>query len=429
MRIIDIIKDANGNLLRSKLRTALTIIAIFIGAMTLTITNGIGSGISTYIDKQLGNLGAEDVLVVQPKMDNSFGGGPKEYEPGQTSGNVYGGFGPTIPMLSESDIESIASVDGIVSAEPLLGAAPDYVVGPNDKKYQLTVSGFIAGTNLAIDVGSAPDNGSKQNELVLPHDYPSVLGFDSAVDAVGEQVTLAITSASGKQQEVKATIVGVQEQSLVSIGGASINDVLLRNLNAIQTEGQPAGAKDSHMAAIARVAKGTSDSEMQSIKSELAEKEYDAQTFEDQIGLFKQAINAITTVLNIFAAIALVAAGFGIVNTLLMAVQERTKEIGLMKAMGLGRGKIFLLFSVEAILLGFWGSLLGSLAGIGIGLAANQYASETFLKDLPGFNLTAFSPLSVIVIMLIIMTVSFIAGTAPARRASRKDPIEALRYE
>jgi putative ABC transport system permease protein len=100
-----------------------------------------------------------------------------------------------------------------------------------------------------------------------------------------------------------------------------------------------------------------------------------------------------------------------------------------MKAMGLSSRKIFLLFSVEAILLGFWGSLLGSLAGIGIGLAANQYASSTFLKDLPGFNLTAFSPLSVLVIMLIIMAIAFIAGTVPARRASRKNPIEALRYE
>ena len=140
-------------------------------------------------------------------------------------------------------------------------------------------------------------------------------------------------------------------------------------------------------------------------------------------------MGAIIAVLNFFAIIALVAASFGIVNTLLMAVQERTKEIGLMKAMGLGGGKIFLLFSIEAILLGFWGSLLGSLAGIGVGMIANSYASSTFLKDLPGFSLTSFSVLSVAAIMLIIMAIAFIAGTLPARRASRKNPIDALRYE
>lgn len=100
-----------------------------------------------------------------------------------------------------------------------------------------------------------------------------------------------------------------------------------------------------------------------------------------------------------------------------------------MKAMGLGRNKIFMLFSIEAVLLGFWGSLLGSLAGIGIGQVVNRIASDTFLKDLPGFDLTVFSLQSVSVIMLIIMSIAFIAGTLPARRASQKDPIEALRYE
>ena len=134
-------------------------------------------------------------------------------------------------------------------------------------------------------------------------------------------------------------------------------------------------------------------------------------------------------VLNFFAGIALLAASFGIVNTLLMAVQERTKEIGLMKAMGMSSRKVFLLFSTEAMLLGFWGSLIGSLAGVTVGLVANKVATDTFLKDLVGFELTSFPLLSIFVIMFIIMMIAFLAGTLPARRASKKDPIEALRYE
>lgn len=429
MKFTDIIRDANSNLLRSKARTALTIIAIFIGAMTLTITNGIGSGISKYIDRQLGNLGSNDVLIVQPKANESFGGGPKKYRPEQVSSSAYGGFGPTLSLLQDSDIKAIRSVSGIKSAEPLLGAAPDYIVGPNKEKYQLSVSAFISGMNLAVAAGTAPDNGSKQNELALPSDYLSALGFDSPEAAVGDRVTIGITSAAGEQDEVKATVVGVQEQTLVSLGGASVNDSLLRALNAIQSEGRPKGATNGYVSVVARVAEDASAGDILAVKEALSSKGYAAQTIQDRIGLFKQVISAIITVLNAFAVIALLAASFGIVNTLLMAVQERTKEIGLMKAMGLSGKKIFLLFSIEAILLGFWGSLLGSLAGIGVGLAANYYASSTFLKELPGFNLTAFSPLSVLVIMLIIMTIAFIAGTAPARRASRKDPIEALRYE
>lgn len=161
----------------------------------------------------------------------------------------------------------------------------------------------------------------------------------------------------------------------------------------------------------------------------MSEKGYTAATIDDQIGIFKQVIDAIIMVFNFFAAIALLAASFGIVNTLFMAVQERTKEIGLMKAMGMGSNKVFLLFSIEAILLGFWGSLLGSLAGIGVGKLANAVATDTFLKDLAGFELTRFPLTSILTIMLIIMAIAFLAGTLPARRASKKDPIEALRYE
>ena len=73
MRLIDIFLTANSNMFRSKLRTSLTIIAIFIGGLTLTLTNGIGSGISSYIDKQLGNLGANNVLIVQVADANSSG--------------------------------------------------------------------------------------------------------------------------------------------------------------------------------------------------------------------------------------------------------------------------------------------------------------------------------------------------------------------
>ena len=80
-------------------------------------------------------------------------------------------------------------------------------------------------------------------------------------------------------------------------------------------------------------------------------------------------------------------------------------------------------------MLGFWG------AAVGVGLAyvtaavANSLAKTTFLKDLPGFELVVFNPVTLVAIILIVMLIAFLAGTLPARRASKKDPIEALRYE
>ena len=140
-------------------------------------------------------------------------------------------------------------------------------------------------------------------------------------------------------------------------------------------------------------------------------------------------INAIIAVLNGFAIIALLAAGFGIINTLLMSVQERTKEIGLMKAMGMYAHKIFLLFSFEAVILGFWGSVSGVLFAIATGTIVNQILMKGLLKDLSGLQPLSFSVESVLPIMAIVMGLAFVAGTLPAIRAARQDPINSLRYE
>lgn len=426
MKYSDILKTANSNMLRSKVRSLLTIIAIFIGALTLTLTNGIGAGVSSYIDKQLGNIGAEDVLIIQAKSDDPFADGPEEYNPDRTaSASEFG-----TPMLSDADIKNIGEMQNILSIEPAIMLAPDYIKGSSDKKFKLSVQQFVEGMNLEIAHGHSIDNNAPENQLVLGLGYGETLGFGSDAGAVGQMVTIGATSANGKQQLVEARVVGVQDQTLVgSITGGMANDALTQRLNDIRTAGLPVAATSQHLGAIARVPATISDDEMQTLKDELGKKGFVGLTVQDRIGIFKQVVDAIIMVLNFFAAIALLAASFGIVNTLLMAVQERTKEIGLMKAMGMRSQRIFALFSIEAILLGFWGSLFGSLAGIGIGRIVNNIASDTFLKDLPGFELMSFPIETVVGIILIIMAIAFLAGTLPARRASKKDPIEALRYE
>ena len=100
-----------------------------------------------------------------------------------------------------------------------------------------------------------------------------------------------------------------------------------------------------------------------------------------------------------------------------------------MKAMGMSQSKVFLLFSVEAILIGFWGSFIGVAAAFGTGQIINKFASENFLKDLPGFDLMVFPITSLGIIMLVVMLIAFLSGTLPARRAAKQDPIDALRYE
>jgi putative ABC transport system permease protein len=140
-------------------------------------------------------------------------------------------------------------------------------------------------------------------------------------------------------------------------------------------------------------------------------------------------LDAILVIFSLFGGIALLTAAIGIINTLFMSVQERTREIGLMKAMGMSNGKIFLSFSMEAIMLGFWGSVVGIVFSMIIGHALDAVAHASILKDFPTFNLVVFDPASMLMIALVIMLIAFIAGTAPAYRAAKKNPIDSLRYE
>lgn len=426
MKFIDILQDASGNMLRNKARTLLTVIAIFIGAMTLTLTNGIGTGVSTYIDDQLGSIGADDALIVQAKQERGLGDGPQVYNPEDTTS--AGPSGLAIKVLNFEDIENIRNTKGILSVEPQLSAAPEYV-SAGGEKYQAMLAPFIEGMRLDLSAGSGFADSSDGSKVILPPSFANALGFRNPEDAIGKQVVFGVKTPAGDVREIPAEIIGVQQSTVVAGRGVIANQALVKSLRDIQLAGLPPAAAEQFPAAIARFDTSISEEELTAIKTRLDEQGYQGMTVEDTIGIIKQVIDAITAVLNFFAAIALLAASFGIINTLLMAVQERTREIGLMKAMGLGRNKIFMLFSIEAVLLGFWGSLLGSLVGIGIGQVVNRIASDSFLKDLPGFNLTVFSLQSVAVIMLIIMSIAFIAGTLPARRASQKDPIEALRYE
>jgi putative ABC transport system permease protein len=100
-----------------------------------------------------------------------------------------------------------------------------------------------------------------------------------------------------------------------------------------------------------------------------------------------------------------------------------------MKAMGLSNSKVFALFSVEAILIGVIGSVLGLLGAMAIGSALNSFALDNFLKGLDGFYLTKFTLLNNAIIVLIVAIIAFLAGALPSRAAAKKDPIEALRYE
>jgi putative ABC transport system permease protein len=431
MKYIDIVRTANSNLRKSKLRTFLTVVAVFIGAFTITMTNGVGDGVKSYVNVQLGNVGAKDSLFVVPRDQaaeaSETNNGLTEYNPDRKKTTNMGEGPQGSTLMNEKDVATIAKIEGVKEVVKTYMISPEYVTA-GKKKFETMVGQYVDGFLIDMQAGTLPDN-SSATDITLPYNYlePLGLGTDAAA-VVGKTVTFGFKTPSGKLFEEQARIVGVQRQSLIGGSGINMSSRLVKKIYDQQTAGL-AGLRGTYGYLIARFDNEISESEQDALKYRFEASGFEARTISDQLGIVNKVLNTVTIALNIFGGIALLAASFGIINTLFMAVQERTREIGLMKALGMNKNKIFLLFSLEAVLIGFWGSLLGILAANGAGRIINSYASDHFLKDFEGFNLLAFPLRSMVLVMMLIIAIAFLAGTLPARRASKKDPIEALRYE
>ena len=434
MRLTDIIKRANHNLWCNRSRTILTTLAITVGSLTIMLTVGINAGVNGYIDKQVESTGGNDIIEVMPKgiadrMSSMMTLGAtevQEYRSNQGQSQQV--------SLTDRDLAGIKRLKGVKLAKLSDLLYPSYITRDRDeaKKYKLTV-GPLAASSIKLDLaaGRSVRIDGSEAEAILPDRYLEPLGFSSAKQAIGQMVRVGVPHRLGGQiDEVKIRIVGVQNQSIVGFGRVFLNDAAGRLIRSAYLTGMPEALRSQHGLIIIQVKPGYESKEkLAQIKQELTDMGYSSISEDDYISSIKLFFNAITVILTIFGVIALITASIGIVNTLLMSVQERTREIGLMKAMGLSSGRIFALFSLEAVSLGFWGGMLAAGLAVVIKQTVNPWAGCNFLSGLPGFNLIELNPLYVGAIVVIVMVAAFLAGTLPAKRATKQDPIQALRYE
>lgn len=427
MRSSDLLRTAAASTARSKLRTTLTALALVVGAFTLTLTTALGAGVTDYVTRQVDALGAQDVLVVTAAPPTAAAGGdPVAYDPATStpaaaSSNPLGGGAAA---LTDARLQQLEDVDGLTDVEPVTTAALDYV-GVGDARYLVSIDPTSSIGRADLVAGDQLDRESPERQLVLPDGYVEALGLGDADAAVGTTVTLGLTDVLGEPREVEATLVGITNPSLLG-GGAGANAALADELATVQAAGVDAPAR--YAAATARF-DPDDEAALAAVKADVEKLGMTAQTIEDQLGLLTTVISGITGVLSAFAVVALVAAAFGIVNTLLMSVQERTREIGLMKALGMSNARVFALFSLEAGFIGLLGSGVGVLAAVVVGTALSAALSAGPLADLGGLDVLLFEPATAAVIVVLIVGIAFLAGTLPARRAARQTPISALRYE
>ena len=430
MKFLDMVGTSASNLWRNKGRTFLTVIAIFIGAFTITLTSAVNSGVNDYINRQLSIFGKENksVQIIKKAEISGLSGGLREYKEGESEVS-QGSY--SAPVLTGQDIEKLKKIEGLENVKPAENISGDYIDGVNGKKF---VAGNIISinenTDVKLDIKAGKDISTK-NEAVISQDYIEGLGFKNTENALGKTIKMQFSNHfNGEKKVYEFKVSGVMNKSLVQNQLTVISNEFKKEILAFQQKNMPEAQKEKYFAATATLKpEFRNEEKLQMVKNAGDKEKYTITTYADQIKNLTNVVNAITGGLTVFGSIALLAASFGIINTLYMSVRERTREIGLMKAMGLSNGKIFQLFSIEAILIGVLGSILGILLASLAGAALNNFATANFLKGLEGFELTKFTLQNNTIITATIAIVAFLAGALPARSASKKDPIEALRYE
>jgi putative ABC transport system permease protein len=426
MKTWELIKIANRNLFRNKLRTFLTIMAIFVGSLTLVLTNGLGDGLRDYIENQVKNLEANNVLFIRKKFERDDKeakiGKPTEYR--ETAPDAAANLpDPNSLTVSQAQMESaLKEIGEVRSITPHYDTDGEYITLDGAKKYQLELGMLSEGVTQKTEAGKTVDGA---NQILLPLGLAKA--FDENIDAlVGKSATIAYRDASGMMKTLSLEIVGVATKGFMANYNCFIDAQTARRIYEEQARGQNEFNKFRSFTVQLNTG---GEKRIEEIKKKLDEKGFSAETYADQKKRTYDAIGVLQIGLNLFAFIALLAASFGIINTLVIAVLERTKEIGLQKALGMGRGKVFLLFSLESVLIGFWGAMLGIAGGLLIGIMANVFLARTYLESFEGYSLFVFRLPSMLFVIILVCAIAFVAGVLPAFRASRLNPIEALRYE
>ncbi len=430
MKLTDILRRSSRSLRSAKVRTLLTAAALAVGGFTLTSTLGAANGARAYTNRLVAsNFDPSSLTVAKDKSLFSSNGGtsnkPQSYDPSLTT---LGRSGYLVKQLTTSDLRAIKAVPGVGSITPDYQLSAQYITRSNAGRYTGSLAAYNPDQKPEITAGQAPST-LQNGHVLLPNDYVSLLGFASASQAIGQSISITVQRPTGTSETQSFIISGVTVKPATSISITSNQTLLSSNdaaqLSAFVNNGTTAANK--FLIASVHVINGTDPQTLKTVKAAIEKLGYNAQTVADTQKLLNQVITILQSVVLGFGVITLIASFFGVVNTQYISVLERTREIGLMKALGMSRHSVSLLFVVEATWIGFMGALLGSVVAIVAGTLLNPWISHKL--NFGNEHLLIYKPLQVVGLIVFLMLITTFAGLLPARKASRLDPIEALRTD
>ncbi len=405
MNIIELIKSALNSLGANKTRTALTMLGIVIGIGSVIGMLSLGSGAQATVEKSISALGTNTLTITSGS---------------QTSGLVQGGFGSAQTLKKED-------ADAIVNAgfENLAAVAPQISSG-----FQITAN--KNNTNASV-VGSVPDykiirnyemrEGSFiTNEHLTAQAKVAVLGPDTAKnlfgegDAIGQFIkinlvpfkVIGVTQAKGSNgftNQDDFVIIPLSTAQNALIGRKFLSSIVVQGRNA---DSLPILQEQITSLLLSRHKITNPD-----------EADFTIRSSADTLATLSSVTGTFTTLLAGIAAISLLVGGIGIMNIMIVTVTERTREIGLRKAVGATNKIILSQFLVEAAVLTFIGGGIGIVIGVSISLGLSS------LLGLEGVVTLS----SILLASTVSILIGLVFGLYPAYKASKLSPIEALRFE
>lgn len=398
------IQNAYHSLKSTRVRTLLTVVGIAIGVASVTTILSLSGGVSKVVSKQVESIGG-NIAVVRPGVN------PRESDifSNPTIDRTY-----TASTLTEKDLEDISEIENIEAAAPLMviqGSLKTSTTTVKDGTILATTPSLTTIANLPVGEGQFIDNVTNRDTTVI--------GSQLSIDLFGTD------QAIGQRFSIRGqtfTVIGILKRTNNPI---NFNNVDFDRTAIISLE----SGKGFHqgVAEIQQInVRASSPEQLPNVitavnerltKNHLGESDFTILSGKQVAELNNRFFIALTSVMTVIAAISLLVGGIGVMNIMLVGVAERTREIGLRKAVGASHGNIVWQFLIEALMMSLVGGFLGYLAGYLI-----AFIISTFLTFSPAFTweiaLAAF-------IISVVVGTTF--GIYPALRAARKDAIESLR--
>jgi ABC-type antimicrobial peptide transport system permease subunit len=398
---VNYLAEAANVLLANKLRSLLTMIGLIIGVAAVVAIQVLGNGMAGSIDGLLGSM-----------SDNSFIIFPNPQQRNVEQAAIKLGDLATIKQ----------DVPGVLEAIPVAGVSDVVRHGHNSGRFAISPESAIPFDTLPAVYGRHIDNSdiaTAASVCVLKNEAYTRL-FPQGGDPVGESVyagpnryLIVGVLAPPKEGLIKASFSGQVAIPWTTYVNRYVRGSSLFAARFVVSDPSQIAVTEAATMAELRKIRGRPDLEYQSFDKSQVSQGID--------GVFK----AITLVVAFIGAVSLVVAGIGIMNIMLVSVAERTREIGIRKAIGARRSQVLAQFFIEALILCSVGCAVGWAIGMGIGAVVNDVA----IVKLSGSTaaLPWIETITIAAGFAIIVTLAF--GTYPAYRAARLDPIEALRYE